>query len=242
MTSRRLKSWAPLLGLGALAGILLAGCGGGTKTVSVSSSAQASTAATQPTVTTRSTPAASHPPTTTKSQASPTETTGTTAAGGTAAGATGPSTTRTAPEPAFTNHGGGTSAGEAAGSEVAAAVAAVKAQGYTPNDAAEYHPHQTLTVLLGTRTGSADGYDQRAFFFEDGRYIGTDSSQPSASMRVVSQGETEVVIAYALYRSHDPLCCPSGGQATVHFQLDDGQLTPLQPIPPTQSATGLSRQ
>jgi hypothetical protein len=125
---------------------------------------------------------------------------------------------------------------------VAAAVAAVKSRGYTPGDAAEYHPHQTLQVLVGTRTGSGDGYDQRAFFFEDGRYIGTDASEPSASLRVVGQGETEVVIAYALYRPHDPLCCPGGGQATVHFQLDDGQLTPLQPIPPASSTTGLSRQ
>ncbi|HUN79441.1 MAG TPA: LppP/LprE family lipoprotein [Solirubrobacteraceae bacterium] len=233
-----LRWWTPALT--AATSALLVGCGGATKTVSVSNSAQTPTNTTQTTASARSTPAAR--PTTTPTTTSGSQTS-TTAAGGTAPGAAESSTTRTAPEPAFTGHGSGTSAsGEATGSETAAAVATVKAHGYTPNDTSEYHPHQTLQVLLGTRTGSADGYDQRAFFFEDGKYIGTDSSQPSASMRVVSQGETEVAIAYSLYRAHDALCCPSGGQTTVHFQLDDGQLTPLQPIPPAQSATGLSRQ
>ncbi|HVR04567.1 MAG TPA: LppP/LprE family lipoprotein, partial [Solirubrobacteraceae bacterium] len=163
-------------------------------------------------------------------------------AGGTPAPSTPTSTTRTAPEPAFAQHATGTAAGEAGGAEVAAAVGAVKSQGYTPNDTAEYHPHQTLQVLLGTRDDSTAGYNERAFFFLDGKYIGTDASQPSASMRVLAQSDTEVVIAYALYRPRDPLCCPGGGQATVHFQLNDGQLTPLQPIPPASSTTGLSRQ
>jgi hypothetical protein len=97
-------------------------------------------------------------------------------------------------------------------------------------------------VLVGTRTGSADGYNQLAFFFLGSHYLGTDSSQPSASMRVLSQSDTEVAIAYGLYRSHDPLCCPSGGQTTVRFQLNNGQLVPLQPIPPASSSSGLAQQ
>jgi hypothetical protein len=121
-------------------------------------------------------------------------------------------------------------------------VALVKRHGYTPDDTAEYRPSQTLRVLVGTRTGSGDGYDQRAFFFLGGRYLGTDASQPSASVRVVGQSDTEVVLAYALYRPRDPLCCPSAGQATVHFQLNDERLVPLQAIPPASSATGTSRQ
>ena len=79
-------------------------------------------------------------------------------------------------------------------------------------------------MLVGTRTGSGDGYGQQAFFFVDGRYIGTDAKEPSASVKVVSQGDTEVALAYPLYRSSDPLCCPSGGQAIVHFQLNNGRL------------------
>jgi hypothetical protein len=97
-------------------------------------------------------------------------------------------------------------------------------------------------VLVGTNAGSGDGYDQRAFFFLDGKYIGTDSSQPSAGIHVVSQSDTEITLAYTLYRPHDSLCCPGGGQARVRFQLNNGKLTPLDPIPPINSTTGTSRQ
>ena len=114
----------------------------------------------------------------------------------------------------------------------------LRAKGFTPNDTSDYHPSQTLRVLIGTRTGSGDGYGQQAFFFVNGRYIGTDSSQPSATLRVVAQGDTEVTLAYPLYRKSDPLCCPSGGQATVRFQLNNGKLAPLDPIPPASSSTG----
>ncbi len=221
---------AAVLALGATSSALLGGCGGGTQTVSVSE-APAPTAGA---ATTASTPART---TTTPTTTTPTP--ATTTAG--RAGGQSASTTRTAPAPAFTETGTQSGAA-AAGAQAAAAATVVTAHGYTPTDVSDYHPTQTLRVLVGTRTGSADGYDQRAFFFLDGRFLGTDSSQPSASVHVVSQSDTEVVLAYALYRAHDSLCCPSGGQAVVHFQLNDGTLVPLQPLPPVSSATGLARQ
>jgi hypothetical protein len=118
----------------------------------------------------------------------------------------------------------------------------VKAHGYTANDTSDYHPEQTLRVLIGTRTRSADGYEQQAFFFVGGHYLGTDTSEPSANVKVVAQSDTEVTLAYALYKPHDPLCCASAGQATVHFQLNNGHLVPLNPIPPANSQAGNSRQ
>jgi hypothetical protein len=124
---------------------------------------------------------------------------------------------------------------------VSAAAAVVRSNGFTPNNTSEYHSNQTLRVLVGTRSGSGDGYGQRAFFFVDGRYIGTDAKEPSATLKVVSQGDTSVTLAYPLYRHNDPLCCPGGGQATVSFQLNNGKLTPLGPIPPASSTSGLSR-
>jgi hypothetical protein len=102
----------------------------------------------------------------------------------------------------------------------------VREHGYTPNDTSDYHPNQTLRVLIGTRTGSAEGSGQQAFFFVDGRYIGTDAKQPSAQIHVVSQGDTEVTLAYAL---------SSGSQASVRFQLNNGKLVPLDQIPPASS-------
>jgi hypothetical protein len=211
------------LSAGALLGstaALLGGCGSQTKTVS------ASGVPATPASGTASTPA-------TKSSATKSTTTPSTT--GSIGGASAPATTRTAPEPAFTQQ-----EGHAEG--VQGAAAAVRARGYTPNDTSEYHSGQTLRVLVGTRTGSGDGYGQQAFFFVGGRYIGTDSKEPSASVKVSSQGDTEVTLAYPLYRKGDPLSSPSGGHATVRFQLNNGKLTPLGSIPPASSSSGgLSR-
>jgi hypothetical protein len=236
---RRAGPIACVLALAALGGALLGGCGGGTQTVSVSSAplpptTSASTGA-HTTSTTAPTTAPAHPAQTT---ATPSGTVTQSESGQPT------STTRTAPAPAFVHTGGQSSeqgSEQGTSGAVAAAAAVVTAHGYTP-DVSTYRPNQTLRVLIGTRTGSADGYNQRAFFFLDNHYIGTDSGQPSASLRVVSQSDTEVALAYALYRPHDSLCCPSGGNATVRFQLNNGQLVPLSPIPPASSSTGLARQ
>ena len=120
-------------------------------------------------------------------------------------------------------------------------MATVRAHGFTPADTSEYHPSQTLQVLVATRTGSGDGYGQQAFFFLDGHYLGTDAKEPSAKLKVVSQGDTEVAIAYPLYRRNDPLCCPGGGQRVVHFALNNGKLQALDPIPPASGYANLSR-
>jgi hypothetical protein len=219
------KSLLGALFLGGL--IVLAGCGSSTKTVSVASAPPEPATATQSTA----------PPSTSTGTSAHSSTTQTATA--TSTTGTGAPATRTAGAPAFTSQGG--SETTPTGSTSAAA-AIVRAHGYTPEDTSQYHPQQTLRVLLGTRTGSGDGYDQQAFFFVGDRYIGTDTSQPSASIRVVGQSDTEVTLAYPLYRARDPLCCPSGGSATVSFQLNNGRLTPLQTIPPASSQTGLSRQ
>jgi hypothetical protein len=201
--------------LGVSAPALLGACGSGTKTVSVAGAppvTQTSTGA-------QTTGASSTPATT------PTTTAG--AGGGTAS----PATTRTAPEPAFTEKKD-SSEGLSAATEV------LRAKGFTPANTSVYHPNQALRVLIGTRAGSSDGYGQQAFFFVNGRYIGTDSKVPSATVSVVSQNDTEVTLAYPLYRKGDPLSSPSGGVAKVRFQLNNGQLAPLDPIPPASSASG----
>lgn len=208
-----------LLALGLLA---LSGCGsGGTKTVSVSDASPPGTTA-------------QHTTSTGTTSSSP-KTTATTNTGASTTGQGGGETTRTTTAPAFTKESTSTEG-------VNGALAVVKAHGYTAGDASDYHPDQTLRVLVGTRTGSGDGYGQQAFFFVGGRYIGTDTRDPSASVKVVAQSDTEVTLAYPLYRPHDPLCCARGGQATVRFQLNNGHLVPLGTIPPVNSQTGLSRQ
>ncbi len=210
---------ALVLGIGA--GGVLGGCGGSeTKTVSVAGAPEVTQSTA--TATTRTTPTATTP---TSSAPAPTST-----AGGTAA----PGATHTAPEPEFTQQ-------EAHGEGAGEAVDALKARGYTPVEPAQYHANQTLRVLVGARTDSSDGYGQQAFFFLAGRYIGTDTKEPSATVKVIAQSDTEVTLGYPLYRNGDSLSNPSGGQAIVHFQLNNGKLVALDPIPPANSTTGTSR-
>ncbi len=219
---------SPLLAAAAAlaAAALLGACGSQTKTVSVAGAPPppASTA----TNTQSSGATANSSPSATNTTTTPAPTA---ANGGTPA----PTATHTASEPAFTE-------GQATAEGVSGAAAVVRARGYTPNDTSEYHPEQALRVLIGTRSGSSDGYGQQAFFFVNGRYLGTDSSQPSATVKVVSQNDSEVTLAYSLYRRGDPLASPSGGQAKVRFQLDDGKLVALGAIPPASPTAALGRQ
>lgn len=203
--------------LGMSGGALLGGCGSATKTVSVAGTPTVTqTTGTNAPTTTDTTATATTPQSTTPAQAT------------TNGGAQAPTSTHAAPEPAFTQK-------EGAAEGLSGATAVVRAKGFTPNDASDYHSNQALRVLIGTRTGSSDGYGQQAFFFVNGRYIGTDSSEPSATLRVVAQGDTEVTLEYPLYRKGDPLSSPSGGRAQVRFQLNNGKLVPLSPIPPASS-------
>ena len=195
---------------------LLGACGSQTKTVTVSNVPPAP----------QGTTAKSQAPNTASTATTPTHTPST---------STATTPTRSAPEPAFTQK-----EANAEGSSAAAAV--VRAHGFTPNSASDYHEGQALRVLVGTRTGSGDGYGQQAFFFVNGRYIGTDTKQPSATLKIVAQSDTEVTLGYPLYRKSDPLSSPSGGEARVTFQLNNGKLVPLGKIPPAESSSGYSRQ
>jgi hypothetical protein len=217
---RKLIGAVGALALGLAGVVLVSACGSsGTKTVSVAgapANTESAATSTQQTTTAKTT--------TTSTATTPTSTTTTGSGGGTAA----PTTTRTAAEPAFTEQ-------ESHAEGVSAASALVRARGYTPNNTSEYHENQTLRVLVGTRTGSAEGYGQQAFFFVDGRYIGTDTKEASATVKVLSQSDTEVTLSYPMYRAGDPLSSPSGGQATVRFVLNNGKLTPVGTIPPASS-------
>jgi hypothetical protein len=223
---RKLIAVLSTLVLGAGAGAALGGCG--------SSQTKTETVAETPTVSQSATTSSTqtHASTTAKAPATTTSTATTSTPNSTAGGSEAPATTRTATEPAFAHE-------ETQSEAVKEAVSVLESRGYTPTETALYHPSQTLRVLIGTRAGSS--YGQQAFFFIDGRYIGTDTKEPSATVKVLSQSDTEVTLAYPLYRPGDALANPTGGQATVHFQLDDGKLTPSGRIPPANSSSGLSR-
>lgn len=214
---KRAHALLAAIATGAATGALaLSGCGSGaTKTVSVSSAVSPG-ATTQSTSTTSTTPSSTTTTTTT-----PTSTSTTANETG------GAQATRTSTAPAFTK--------ESASAEgLGAAQAVVKAHGFTAQETSDYRPEQTLRVLVGTR----EGPKQQAFFFVDGRYIGTDTSEPSARVKVLGQSDTEVTLGYSLYKPGDSPSDPTGGERTVHFQLNNGQLVALNPIPSAAARNG----
>jgi hypothetical protein len=192
--------------------VLIAGCGSGAKTVSVSSSPLESNTTTQTTSSKTSATSTSTTQTEAETQRTTTEQA---------------STSRTSSAPAFVEQE------EGSGGPLAAAVATVERAGYVPNDTAQYRASQTLRVLIGAKAGASEAtaYGEQAFFFIDGSYIGTDAAKPSAAIKLVSQSDTEVVLSYGLYDSAGA----GSGEAEVHFQLDNGKLEALDPIPPVRA-------
>jgi hypothetical protein len=139
------------------------------------------------------------------------------------------STTSTVAPPPTTTGSSGTGCQDAG-----CAVRVVAGRGFTANPTT-FDPSRSLNVLLGVRTGSADGTAQQAFFFWRGRYIGTDTFDISAGIRLQSQTADTATLVYRLYNPPDPQCCSTAGTATVRYHWDGSRLVPLDPIPPSTS-------
>jgi hypothetical protein len=117
------------------------------------------------------------------------------------------------------------------GSALAAAIAVMARRGYVPASTATYGPQDTLHVLIGTaRDGRRPG--ERAFFFNESTYLGTDASAPSAHVVVLVHGDSGVTLGYSIFQ--DGASTPSSVRA-VHFALDMGQLAALDPLPSASS-------
>jgi hypothetical protein len=114
------------------------------------------------------------------------------------------------------------------------AVRVVHSLGFTPRDLDDYaYPdfNYGLHVIIGYATGSADGYTQRAFFFVQGGYIGTDLADPSATIQMVWRTDTTIALGYTIYKTADAMCCPLGGAVTVRYHWTGTHLVALDPIP-----------
>jgi hypothetical protein len=118
----------------------------------------------------------------------------------------------------------------AGGGTVQDAEATLRDKGYRADNPDDYDPSATLRVLIGTRADSGDGYAKKAFFFVGDRFIGTDTSDESANIKVAGTTDDTVTLAYAIYRKGDALCCP-GDSARVRYQWNGSRLVPLDAIP-----------
>jgi hypothetical protein len=122
------------------------------------------------------------------------------------------------------------------------AEARVRSRGYYPTDVSAYDPRASLAAIIGVRMGSADATAQRAFFFADGRLVGTDTRNDSSGIRVAAVHPPVIGLAYALYGAKDPQCCPTDGTATVRYRWNGKRIVPLDPVPPSSFSAASSRR
>jgi LppP/LprE lipoprotein len=111
------------------------------------------------------------------------------------------------------------------------ALSEVESEGYEASDTSTYDSSAPVAVLIGVKVPTADARRQHAFFFADGRYLGTDTKNTSAGIDVAYQTGSTVALEYELFEPDDAMCCPSAGSATVRYRWNGQQLVPLDPIP-----------
>jgi LppP/LprE lipoprotein len=136
----------------------------------------------------------------------------------------------------------GDAAANAAPPPLSRALAVVRERGYFPTDTSAYDPRNSPAVLLGVRRGSADGTAQRAFFFAAGRFVGPDTPDDSAGIRIDSARPPVIALTYQLFNPRDPQCCATAGTTTVRYRWDGRRVAPLGPIPPSSISARGSRR
>jgi hypothetical protein len=90
-----------------------------------------------------------------------------------------------------------------------------------------------FNVLYGD-CGGGDGHDQHVYFFDRGRFIGTDGLGTSSGIIGMWRDLDTIAFMYVLYRRHDPLCCATGGGAIVRYRFTGTAVKRLDPVPPRQ--------
>ena len=100
-------------------------------------------------------------------------------------------------------------------------------------DKKHWNPDDTLRVLIGRASSGGE----MAFFFAQGQYLGNDSTDTSAKLRVKKTGDLEVVLSYGIYQSGDDPLKPTGDPIIVHFRYDGAQVTPVEAVPAPEQRT-----
>ncbi len=86
---------------------------------------------------------------------------------------------------------------------------------------------------------AGDGGDEHVWFFDHGRFVGTDA--PNSSHYIVETWRDDKTIAflYVLYRPSDPACCPAGGGMSVRFRWNGTRVIRMDPLPPRAYLPGV---
>lgn len=111
------------------------------------------------------------------------------------------------------------------------AVALVESKGFAVTRPGDWESDDDLRVLIGASEQSGG---QLAFFFSAaGDYLGNDSPETSAELRVRGGDELAVTLAYGIFAEGDTEE-PTAEPALVEFRYDGASLEPVQLIPPVE--------
>ena len=101
-------------------------------------------------------------------------------------------------------------------------------------------PDQTMWMAgwrfnaLYGNCNAGDGHDQHVYFFDRGRFIGTDGLGTSSEIFGMWRDGKTIAFMYVLYRRNDSLCCATGGGAIVRYRFTGTSVKRLDPAPPRQ--------
>ncbi|SFQ05832.1 LppP/LprE family lipoprotein [Amycolatopsis rubida] len=118
----------------------------------------------------------------------------------------------------------------------------VRSKGYTPNSDTSWPRPKDLNVIVALKSDAQTSSSQMAFFFHDGRFLGTDTATPSANMSKKAQDSTTITLSYQLYQANDPNAENTGGAADVRYHWTGSKLEPLDPIPTDDPSADHSRR
>jgi len=108
-----------------------------------------------------------------------------------------------------------------------AAADVVRSRGFEVTRLRDWDPDDTLRVLIGRTSSGAE----LAFFFVNGDYIGNDSGDPSANLRVRRTSDLTATLSYGTYAPGDDATKPTGDRVDVRFTWDGARLTPASALP-----------
>jgi LppP/LprE lipoprotein len=109
----------------------------------------------------------------------------------------------------------------------------VRSRGFEVVDNHDWKPDDTLQVLIGKSSSGG----MLAFFFVDNQYLGNDSTDVSAKLRLRKTDDLEVTLRYGIYQAGDEPDKPTGDPLDIDFRYAAGQVTPVQAIPAPEQRT-----
>lgn len=110
--------------------------------------------------------------------------------------------------------------------DLAAALALIEGQGFTP-DQPEGQLHGPIRAIHAMCTGSANGRCQAVFFFDGQQLV---HRMDVGLVRILSQDGKAVRVEFPVYASGDPGCCPSGTPTQHTITVQNGKLDAQPPV------------